>query len=395
MPEEESVALLLDASGEDESDLGNPSVNDAVLFGTDWTVGTLINQIENGRIYLTPIFQRRDAWNDARKSKFIESLMLELPVPQLVLAEQKNQRGTYLVVDGKQRLLTLRKFASSEAERSLRLSGLEILRNLNRKTLVDIKEDEADSGILTQFENHTIRTVVIKNWPNEDFLYLVFLRLNQGSLPLSPQELRQALNPGEFVRYADEYSAESQGIKRALGIDEPDYRMRDVEIFVRYFSFVYFLPNYDGNLKRFLDLTCKNLNESWADDEASIRRTAKSLESAIDVTIQVFGEQDAFTRWYKDKSVFGTRFNRATFDVMTFYFRRANIAKGAIARKEKVVEAYQELTAQDEEFDRALESTTKSIPATYKRLRAWGDKLSDTLSLDFERPSMDRGRIRI
>ncbi len=83
----------------------------AVVFGTDWTAATLIDQLRRGNIKLDPIFQRRDAWNPERKSRFIESIVLGLPVPQIVLAEDKSDRGSFLVIDGKQRLLSLQQFA--------------------------------------------------------------------------------------------------------------------------------------------------------------------------------------------------------------------------------------------------------------------------------------------
>ena len=78
---------------------------DAVVTATDWTVETLISQLNKRNIKLDPSFQRRDAWTIRRKSEFIESLFLGLPVPQVVLAESKEKKGSYIVLDGKQRLL--------------------------------------------------------------------------------------------------------------------------------------------------------------------------------------------------------------------------------------------------------------------------------------------------
>ena len=116
---------------EDETDLEvilRSDLSNAIVQSTDWTIDTLVNQIEKGRIQLDPDFQRRDAWTNARKSKFIESLFLGFPIPQLVLAESKRQKGKYMVIDGKQRLLSLIKFAGSEELRSsfgeYKLSGL-------------------------------------------------------------------------------------------------------------------------------------------------------------------------------------------------------------------------------------------------------------------------------
>jgi len=73
-------------SSEDLVGLGRNEISQAVITATDWTTETIITQIDKGNILLNPKFQRREAWTAARKSQFIESLFLGLPVPQLVLA---------------------------------------------------------------------------------------------------------------------------------------------------------------------------------------------------------------------------------------------------------------------------------------------------------------------
>src|SRR5687767_8254345 len=99
----------LETETEGEEDLDQTSLqrlSEAVVSGSDWTTETILRQLERGNIVLNPDYQRRDAWRPARKSKFIESLILGLPIPQLVLAESRGRKGTFIVIDGKQRLLT-------------------------------------------------------------------------------------------------------------------------------------------------------------------------------------------------------------------------------------------------------------------------------------------------
>ena len=79
----------------------------AVVSGTDWTTETIVSQLKRNNIQLRPRFQRRDAWKRDRKSRFIESLIVGLPIPQIVLAESKQDRGKFMVLDGKQRLLSI------------------------------------------------------------------------------------------------------------------------------------------------------------------------------------------------------------------------------------------------------------------------------------------------
>ena len=267
--------LDFEEESEEQSDaeITLEQVSDAVVYNTDWTTETIISQFSRGNINLYPHFQRRDAWTIIKKSRFIESILLGLPLPQIVLAENKSERGKYLVLDGKQRMLSLLQFMGLvEGKNNLFcLRGLEILKNLNGLNFRDIDKNPDFRDELNQFYNQTIRSVVIRNWPNEGFLHLVFIRLNTGSVPLSPQELRQALFPGRFVDYIEEITYNNKNLRILLKINEPDFRMRDVEIILRYFAFSFFIKDYAGNLQRFLDDTCDYLNKKWDKYEDDVK----------------------------------------------------------------------------------------------------------------------------
>ena len=91
-----------DNQQEDEDDLNNTiSFKESVVMNADWTIETIDNQIKKGNIDLQPSFQRRGAWDDKRKSRLIESIVVGMPVPNIVLAEQKDHRGRFIVIDGK------------------------------------------------------------------------------------------------------------------------------------------------------------------------------------------------------------------------------------------------------------------------------------------------------
>ncbi|WP_424528873.1 DUF262 domain-containing protein [Sphaerisporangium viridialbum] len=370
---------------DDEEPVAPESVSQAVVTDTDWTTETILSQLRRGNIQLNPRFQRRDAWDLKRKSRFIESLILGLPIPQLVLAEDKKRRGSFLVLDGKQRLLALRQFAEGSSFatnmqdefRKLTLRGLDVREDLNKQTLLKLESETDRVDDLNSFLNQTIRTVVVRRWPNEEFLNLVFLRLNTGSVSLSPQELRQALHPGDFTNFLDDHASESVSLQRALKLSGPDFRMRDVEILLRYFAFSYYLPDYRGDLKKFLDGTTEKLNQKWPD--VRIEEMARQCDFAIDCTVAIFGT-DAFHRW--DTDHYENRFNRAIFDVMTYYFSSENVRKATEARSSEVKEAFQDLCDSDTAFVQAVQSTTKSITATQYRLQKWGETLADVVGAD-------------
>jgi hypothetical protein len=234
---EETFDSTTPEGAESEEDLGSVEpalLGKTVVAGTDWTAATIVDQLRRGNIVLDPAFQRRDAWTQPRKSKFIESIILGLPIPQLVLAESTESRGAFIVIDGKQRLLSLQQFAGiklDEGKVPLELKGLSVLKDLNGKTYADMQNDARMARLLTDFDNQTIRTVVVRGWQKEKVLYVIFHRLNTTSVALSPQELRQALHPGDFLKFAAGYSETSPGLKKMLGLTKPDFRMRDVELY--------------------------------------------------------------------------------------------------------------------------------------------------------------------
>lgn len=385
--------------GEENEDdlvgLNKDNFSDAVLWATDWTTETIISQLKKGNIELEPTFQRRDAWGADRKSKFIESVILGLPIPQIILAERKDKRGSYIVIDGKQRLLSIRQFCVSEVDdtfEALSLKGLKVLDDLNNKSFIDIKNELDFSQYISAFENQSIRTVFIRNWPNQNFLYTVFLRLNTGSLPLSPQELRQALLPGPFTTYIDKFSVDSESVRNALRLKKPDYRMRDVEVVVRFFAFANFFESYTGNLKDFLDKTCELLNKKWVNDKESIISQSNELNEAINLTFEIFGK-NAFNKFSKGN--YSGIFNRPIFDIMTFYFSNSTIRELSLINKEAIVNGFEVLSMSDPEFLKSLETSTKNVEPTTKRFFAWGNVLKEILKIDIKIPRRTQEGIRL
>lgn len=363
-----------DPSLESEDDLvgvSAASLSSAVAWGTDWTAATIVDQLKRGTIALDPAFQRRDAWSNDRKSLFIESLILGLPIPQLVLAENAKAKGRFIVIDGKQRLLSLSRFSGvglAEDQEPLELSGLKVRDDLNKLSYAEIKSKAKYENLVSEFENQPIRTVVIRGWKNEEVLYTIFHRLNTGSVPLSTQELRQALHPGQFLSFAAKFSEQSKPLQLLLGLSRPDFRMRDVELVVRYFAFENYLPEYRGNLKRFLDDTCDNLNKTWSTAEDSIRENASQLDESINAAAKIFGAKYVFRKW--DGERFESRFNRAVFDVVAKSLSRQGVRLAAVKNRVRVVSAFKNLCG-DDAFRSAIESTTKSKSAVGIRFSKW------------------------
>lgn len=387
----EENGVIFEAGGEENEEelkIDLSRFNQAVIWGTDWTTETIAGQLKKGNIDLNPSFQRRDAWSEQEKSKLIESLMLGFPVPPIILAENKQKKNSYIVIDGKQRLLSIRRFYSDVSEKEfkeknleekhvfkqLKLKGLDILKDFNGKSYQQLEMENTD--YINNLDNQSIRTIVIKNWPDEGFLYSVFLRLNTGSKKLSSQELRQALKPGPFLDFLDDKTANSKVIKEMLNNKNPDPRMKDIELALRYFAFQCFPELYRGNLKEFLDATCENLNRNWENSETKIRELFQELEITIEYLMDLFSPDSAFCRYKQGKC--SGRFNRAIYEVLTYYFSFQEIRSAIDKKKGLFIDAFVKLN-DDTRFIYAVSDTTKEIHRVVSRFSLLADILEEVI----------------
>lgn len=373
---QEDISVELSGIGEEKDEELRidylKKINEVVTWSADWTIESLINQLTRKNINLSPKFQRRDAWSPIKKSRLIESIIYGLPIPQIVLAENKKEKGKFIVVDGKQRLITLQKFCGEENDPQdyLILNGLldSKLNGLSYKGLKD-----KFPVLYNNFLNQTIRSVIIKNWPSDELLYTIFFRLNTGSLSLSPQELRRALKPGSFMDYVDDFSQTSNEIKSILKLSEPDYRMRDIDLVIRYYAFRNFVNEYKGNYKSFLDTTCEKFNKDWHKKEKLVKEQSKQLNAAIKLSMKIFGKDHVFRRWNGKK--YESRMNRAIFDVMVYYFSTVKDKKLFISNKKTIKDVFNNYCINNDRFIKSIGSNTNNLIETSTRFVLWGKAL--------------------
>ena len=377
----------------------NPeNFEEAVIWGTDWTTETIFTQLQKGNIDLNPSFQRRDAWTDREKSKLIESLILGLPVPPIILAENKNKKNSYIVIDGKQRLLSIRRFFEENDNGEfapLKIKSLDILTDLNGCTYKKAKVKFPE--YIRSIENQTIRTIIIKNWPDEPFLYTVFLRLNTGSKKLSPQELRQALKPGEFLDFLDASTAVSSPVLKMLGNKTADSRMRDIELTLRFYAFYYFIEKYSGNLKDFLDMTCEELNKNWESNKEEFSLLFKRFEESIEFSFKIMNSDSPFGRYEDGKCI--SRFNRAFFELFTYYFIHDEIKNVVRKDSEQFIQLFMEMN-EDVDFVNSISGSTKDIHNLALRFEKFYQLLSSLSSaqeshLSIPHLILDDGKIHV
>ena len=374
---------------EDASELERPTQSKKyriIVSSRDWTVETIVRQVEQGNIDLDPAFQRRNAWRDHRRSRLIESFILGFPVPQLVLAENPRRRSTFIVIDGKQRLLTiagLYLLSYRNYWANPRFSGLSVLTDLNGIALDSFLKESQYSKDRRQLANADIRTTVITGFQDEDVLYDIFYRINTGSVPLSSQELRQVLNRGEFAKYILETTSEPNPLWDVLGIDAPDPRLRDVELLLRLIAWRRFSKGYRGNMKAFLDGAMKSLNKDWASERSDIEDLTQQLFLATTTASKIFGKDVG--RKFKDGR-YERSFNRALFEVQAYFFSFPKVRTAATKSKSEVLRAAKELF-EDRPFTSSIESTTKSVENYRTRFTKYQKMLQATLGINL--PSLE------
>lgn len=341
----------------------------SIVYNLDWTVATVLSQLQDGAIDLQPQYQRRDAWTVSRKSKLIESLILGLPVPHIVLAERHDAKGTFLILDGKQRLTTLAQFSGNlpgSVSNNFGLRDLPLLPHLEGVTYAKIMESENLRQVKTAFLNQPLRTAILRGWKSEDLLHLIFHRLNSQVVPLSPQELRQALIRGPFMAFLNEYSARSETMRWLLNLDGPDFRMRDSELMLRLLALTKYHSDYRGDLRKFLDKLARKLSTQWTTMADRTEADLKSIEEAIELWAEVLG-RGLVGRKFTDGRYEG-RLNRAVLDAQVFAAQDPEVAKRIQQSPAAAKAQFENLMATDESFRRAIEATTKSIDAVRYRM---------------------------
>src|SRR5207245_1740711 len=190
-------------------------------------------------------FQREYVWPRPKADRFIESLLLGLPVPGIFLVKELN--GRLLVLDGHQRLFTLRAYYDGI------INGTEYrLENVQKQFLHQRYRDLGTEDRRRLDDSIIHATVIRQDEPTEDqsSIYLIFERLNTGGVNLQPQEIRVALYHGEFVRVLRTLN-DNAAWRELFGIKSR--RLKDMEMILRFFSFYYHLQNYRRPMKDFLN----------------------------------------------------------------------------------------------------------------------------------------------
>ena len=279
---------------EDDEDEENEQPFDAEKIRVDQqmlSVKYMLELMDQDLIELNPGYQRRRVWRDnKKKSLLIESLMLRIPIPAFYFYE--NEDGKYQVIDGQQRLTTIREFVNGE----FRLTGLEYLgKDYNKRKFKDL-----DTKYVQRIYRTQIAVNILDARSPKNVIFDIFRRVNTGGVNLNPQEMRNAICKQEvrdfLIKSTKNYLLATRGRVK-------DDRMDSQELVLRFYAF-YKAYDYEKNVLHYdypniaamLDDAIEELNKM----QPSMREELyKKFDLAMRRTYEAFGEY-AFSKIQKD-----------------------------------------------------------------------------------------------
>nr|VFK60101.1 MAG: Protein of unknown function DUF262 [Candidatus Kentron sp. TUN] len=329
-------------------------------YGADYLVDSLVDRIKKKDIVIPKFnwnqpeetnvegFQRQYVWPRPTADRFIESLLLGLPVPGIFLFKEKPS-SLSLVLDGHQRLFTL-------------FSYYEGIINGKEYRLANVQEQfegkrykDLDVGDRRRLDDSIIHTTIIRqDEPTDDqsSIYSIFERLNKGGINLQPQEIRVALYHGKFVRVLQ--ALNNREAWRELYGKESS-RLKDMEMILRFFAFLYYSDQYRGPLKDFL-------NRYMATNQNLQKQSEQELNGIFERTTQTILTGIGAKAFRPDRAV-----NAAVVDSLMVGVAK-RLDKGNIEDKRYLKKQFDALM-ENTEYTKAIEANTADKINVERRLR--------------------------
>lgn len=334
---------------------------------TSILVDLLVSRIRHQEIDLAPDFQRlAGIWDNTRKSRLIESLLLRIPIPVFYVAADAND--IWSVVDGVQRISTVYDYVTKQ----FRLSNLEYLHKLKNAAYNELPRQMQRRIDETQF----VINVIEPGTPRE-VMFNIFRRINTGGKPLNGQEIRHALNPGPVRNYLKEL-AETEEFLNATDGSINKMRMSDRECVLRFLAF--YMESWEeyrsSDLDGFLSSAMNAINLM---DDASRLELALAFKKAMRAAFDIF-RTDAFRKRYNEDD-YRKPINRPLFEAwgVELAKRTTNELKTLVTCRELLVERFIESMNEDSEFEEAISYATGDPSRVRKRFQKVKELIGITL----------------
>ena len=360
---------------QEELELSDNESRKIVWQAKDFSIREFASMLNDGDLDLQPEYQRKYVATKKIASKLIESILMDVPIPVIYLAEEKD--GTYSVIDGQQRLTSFLSFTAEKypTGESFKLTGLKVLKELNRKLFSELSNEEKN-----KIRKTTLHTIVIKKESNEDVKFSIFERLNTGSIKLNEDEIRNTVYRGNYINLLSELE-ENKTFHEVVQKENFKRRMFYRGMILRFLalsekSYI----NYQPSMKQFCNKELRD-NRHLNDEKADEYR--KRFLHCIDLVKVVFGKT-AFRRYSyvgEDKKKGNwttTRINMALFDIQMCGF--VNYSKNEVLNKADYIrEAILEMMINNQTFIDSILIQTSNKEVLKKRFKIWLGKLDEII----------------
>jgi hypothetical protein len=367
--------LEIDSLKEDDVEMDIDSEQRKIIWqAKDFSIREFLTMKNDGELLLQPNYQRNYVATDLIASKLIESILLDVPIPVVYLAEE--QDGSLSVIDGQQRLTSFLSYLEGKFpdSRPFKLSGLKVLSELNRKLFTEL-----EGGLQKKIRSTTIHSIIIKKESNPDIKFEIFERLNTGSTKLNEDEIRNTVYRGNYIQLLAELS--ENNIFHSL-VRKDNFKKRMV---------------YRGMVLRFLALSEK----SYLNYRSSMKQFSnKELRDNRDLSPEKYKEYKArFEHWIElVKLVFGnmafrrympggegspgkwgeTQINMALYDVQMVGF--VNYSKNdVLANADYIREGLLDLMINNQNFKEQIIWQTSDTDVLKKRFKTYMEMLDNII----------------
>lgn len=229
----------------------------------EFTIEFLVKKFDEGDIYI-PDYQRDFVWSLERRSKFIESVILGLPIPFIFVADvaDAEKEGDLEIVDGSQRIRTLSSFMKNEFP----LQTLDILTEMNKLYYRDLSVTRQK-----RFVNTSLKMIVISEQSDPDVRFMMFERINTGSDELNSMERRKGINRGVFTDFIYNECATHPLFKELTAFtDKVAKRGEAEELILRYFAYSERYDKATDSPSEFLDTYMREKNKEFSEQEKTV-----------------------------------------------------------------------------------------------------------------------------
>lgn len=306
----EPTGVEVEGVAEDEQEISHPWEPEQIRVNTKpFSLRNILDMIAEGDIELAPDFQRNQVWKLPQKSRLIESILLQIPLPAFYFAEDSD--GMMRVVDGLQRLSTVRDFVRGGPNGGFALKGLEYL-DIDGKRF-----DELPPAWRRRINNTQIVVHVIDPTTPTGIKYDIFKRINTGGSPLSSQEIRHCMSKERSRKFLKRCTNMTEFDQATDGRLRRHPRMNDREMALRFCAFELLgLAEYRDTYQAmdpFLDAATSSLDDPRKVDDAALEDLHGKFTRSMRNCREVFGDH-AFRKWPYSSEKRLSPINRPLFD---------------------------------------------------------------------------------